>query len=338
MDDDGDDRHAGRYRQHKRPFLEGTQRIRVSPRPLRKDDDRVAATDSVGSQVIRAKGCFPIFSLDLDHADGAHAAAEDRHFEQLGLGDELVARQNLGERRNVEPADVVRGEDVGFLWPQVVSAVNPHLDADRPQHQARPPPRRLVVHSVRFVFHAEQRGDDHCQSENGRPEQSCDVEQNCPKKRNQRYRKWSYPAGVLTCCPPWRTSTPGFPATTRPTSVSSSANSALKLFTSMAGAVTTISYSSPALAASIGETSSKRGIRSASISMRTLLAAATCPRSAARPSEMSIADVAPRAARPIAASIRGMGCANRARSLPVGTFPACQARTAAAGPPRMPVT
>jgi len=59
---------------------------------------------------------------------------------------------------------------------------------------------------------------------------------------------------------------------------------------------------------------------------------------ATAPSEMSIADVAPRSARPIAGSILGTGLAKRARSLSVGSFPARQARTAAAGPPRRPVT
>ena len=56
--------------------------------------------------------------------------------------------------------------------------------------------------------------------------------------------------------------------------MSSSPNSAENCSVSIAGAVTTTSYSSPEFAASAGETPSTRGMRSTSISMRTLLAAA----------------------------------------------------------------
>src|SRR6266480_4492925 len=67
--------------------------------------------------------------------------------------------------------------------------------------------------------------------------------------------------------------------------------------TSISGAVATISYSSPELAASIGKTPSSRGMRARSTSMQTPLAAATWPMSAISPSEMSIADVAQRGDR-----------------------------------------
>src|SRR3954462_1884711 len=53
---------------------------------------------------------------------------------------------------------------------------------------------------------------------------------------------------------------------------------------------------------------------------------------------MSMADDAPRRARPIAGSIRGTGFAKRARFAGVGPCPERHARTAAAGPPRRPVT
>src|ERR1700693_6603444 len=116
--------------------------------------------DSLGRHFVRPESRFPVFALDLYHSRGAHRAPEYRDFEQLRLGDELVARKDFGQRRHIEPADVVRGE---YSRPGVVANFQT-VDADsyspRPHHRSGPPARNLVVDALRLVLDAQQPGDD----------------------------------------------------------------------------------------------------------------------------------------------------------------------------------
>src|SRR5687768_18317320 len=91
--------HDGRYdwdarcdRQHERPLLERTDVVIKPSCPFRKNDDRVAARNATGSRPISLESRLSVFPVDLDHAGCPDPAAEDRHFEQLRLGDELVTR------------------------------------------------------------------------------------------------------------------------------------------------------------------------------------------------------------------------------------------------------
>ena len=91
-------------------------------------------------------------------------------------------------------------------------------------------------------------------------------------------------------------------------------------------------------AASVTLTPDMVSSRSRSRTMRTPLAAAMCATSPSRPSEISMAARAPCRASHCASRRRGRGCANRSRASCSGGSPAAQARSAASGPPRRPVT
>jgi len=52
MQDDRNDRHPSGDRQHERSLLERAEWIRISARPLRKDNDRFAAADSLGRDIL----------------------------------------------------------------------------------------------------------------------------------------------------------------------------------------------------------------------------------------------------------------------------------------------
>src|SRR5207253_10907927 len=160
MDDHRNNWHTSGNGEDEGTFLEWTQRIGVPARSLREDDDRASATDFFSGDVVGPKCCLPVVALDLDHADGAHAPAKDRHLKQLGLRHELVPRENLSQRRNVEPADVVRSENGRLAQPELLGAVHAQLDAGRPEYQRRPPARRLLEEPVGLVVHPQHRRDD----------------------------------------------------------------------------------------------------------------------------------------------------------------------------------
>src|SRR5436190_2086989 len=94
--------------------------------------------------VIEASSAYRLQQMYIDHADGAHAVAEDRHLKQLSFCNELVLRKDLGECGHVEPADVIRCEDVRLVAFHVGEPVHANLDSGGPKNDGRPPARRLV--------------------------------------------------------------------------------------------------------------------------------------------------------------------------------------------------
>src|SRR5256885_797861 len=104
--DDGNDRHTSRDGEHEWTLLERAQRVRMSACALRKHNDRVTRADAFSGDVVSSERRLPVLALDLDHPDTSHRRAKDRNFEQLRFRHELVARQHLRERGDVEPADV----------------------------------------------------------------------------------------------------------------------------------------------------------------------------------------------------------------------------------------
>src|SRR5262245_22664384 len=185
--------------------------------------------------------------------------------------------------------------------------MQPDANAGRPHETARPPPRRIVVDASLAILHAKQRGDDHHEPEDGRHDDQRQEDEN----RAHQVEKWSCPAGGSTNAPCERSRARGLwssGATTAPTRVSGTPNSRANACLSIGPlVVTTSSYSSPLFAASKAETPVTTGIASSSMRRSTPLAAAMCPASESKPSEMSIAAVAPCVASQSASLMRGDG-------------------------------
>src|SRR6185312_8686963 len=157
------------------------------------------------------------------------------------------------------------------------------------------------------VAQAEQRAEQAKQA----AEQREDAEYQHREGGANHAEKWLWPPGSGTRFPPSRASTPGpsVPAlSTRPMPVSGMPNSRSNAARSSAcGAVTISSYSSPPSAASRVVPPAITGSLLRSTTIRTPLAAATCPASAAIPSDKSIAAVAPCAASQRASASLGTG-------------------------------
>src|SRR5687768_12627732 len=154
------DRNTGSDRENEGPFLEWAKAIIVAAGTLGKDDNRIAAANLLGRDIIGSESGLPVVALNLDHPRGANPRAEHGNLEQLRLRDEFVARQRAGESRNVEPADVIGGEDPRLTGAGVLPTVNAYPHPRRQEYHPRPPARDLVVDTTRFVLHAHQGGRD----------------------------------------------------------------------------------------------------------------------------------------------------------------------------------
>src|SRR6266545_446600 len=124
VEENRDDRHAGCDRKNERTFLEGADRIVVPTRSFGKNNDRVAGANSFSGDVVRSERRSTRLSLNWNHSDGAYGRTENRNFEELGFGDELVSRQHRGQRWYVEPAQMIRHVDLRLTACHPLGAVN----------------------------------------------------------------------------------------------------------------------------------------------------------------------------------------------------------------------
>ena len=175
MNDHRHDRRAGTDREHKRSFLERTQRVAVTTRPFGIDKHGLSFADLVGRVFVCAQRRFAILAVDVDHADGARRGPEERNFFQLTLGDKAVVRQCMNQRGNVKPTDVIGDENQRRVRLEPFPAVynEPHTRSlEQPE---RPVTGAPLVDATGRVWNSDKLRNDHRRSEDqGADEQGDD--------------------------------------------------------------------------------------------------------------------------------------------------------------------
>src|SRR5256885_7669059 len=111
MDDRWNDRTLCSDREHEWAFLERTQVIVLSARPLGIHNDRAAALDLLRGNFVRFEGGLSIVAIEKDDPCRFGSVSKQRDFPKLRFGDKAVARKRRGEDEDVEPADVVGDVD-----------------------------------------------------------------------------------------------------------------------------------------------------------------------------------------------------------------------------------
>ena len=153
-------------REHEGAFLERPQWIRVAAGPFRIHAHRGSALDPLAGLGVTRERRLPVGALDRDHPRARHRRPEQRHTEDLGLGDELDPRQVAREREDVEVAQVVRNEDV-LRTPLVMRVVLHHACTADPEVREPPVLRTPRIRRARVILEAQQSRDDHDATEHG---------------------------------------------------------------------------------------------------------------------------------------------------------------------------
>lgn len=130
--------------EHEGALLERTEWVGAAACAFWIDSDGCAEFDALGGERVGAKRSLSVGAFDGDRAGGEHGAAEERDFEQLGLGDELDPAEAGGGGEHVVIGDVVDDEDVAVAA-LAFDVVFDDADAGDPEDAAGPEPRGAVV-------------------------------------------------------------------------------------------------------------------------------------------------------------------------------------------------
>src|SRR5436305_11778176 len=135
--------------------------IVAAPRALGKHDDRAAALNFLGGELVRLEGCLTIVAIEEHDAGCFGAVTEHWNLSELGLRDEAVTRQLGSKDKNIEPAHMVRDIDGALLARQPLGIVDARPHAGGEENTARPRSRRPRINATRpFLRAKETRNDD----------------------------------------------------------------------------------------------------------------------------------------------------------------------------------
>lgn len=161
VDGEGDDGNPGACRQHEGAALEGKERAVLGAGPLREDDHARTGGDALGRLVHALKRLPAVAAVKRDVPGPAHRGAEDRHPEELLLGDPgEQARDGAGQGEDVEVPLVVPHVDDRPLGRDHFQPLHFDPDPGRPEGAQAPDPGAGVTRPAGSVEQAADHGGE----------------------------------------------------------------------------------------------------------------------------------------------------------------------------------